>query len=93
MRAITVWTALKNIGSLTAALDFYEELLDRCHYEFICGEPSNYDVLRCGQDVYSALQYIHKRQGETGHPICYEFIEKVLSEPEAPATIIHKGVL
>jgi hypothetical protein len=36
------------------------------------------------QDVRDAMDYLYKRQGETGHPVCYEFVTLCLSEGAAP---------
>jgi hypothetical protein len=86
MRAFAVFACIKTIGSLTAAMDFHEVFQERMYSGFLQGQLVDTEVWQASSAMLADLEYILKRQGETGHPICFEFVEKVLSEEGAPKT-------
>jgi len=86
MRAFTVFACIKTTGSLTDAIEFHKGFVERRYAEWLQGQTVEAGVWQASSDMLADLEYVLQRQGETGHPICFEFVEKVLSEEGAPKT-------
>ena len=84
MRAGVVWGAILASGSLTGALDFYEKFTDDLQNKLLCAKPIEAETYYAAHSIYSDLQYIYDRQGSTGHPISFQFVELCLTEETAP---------
>ncbi len=83
-RAYAVFACIKTIGSLTAAMDFHEGFQERMYSGFLQGQSVDTEVWQASSDMLADLEYIYRRQGETGHPVCYEFVSLCLTEEAAP---------
>jgi hypothetical protein len=65
-------------------MDFHEGFQERMYSGFLQGQPVDTEVWQASCDMLADLEYIYQRQGETGHPVCYEFVSLCLSEGAAP---------
>jgi hypothetical protein len=84
MRAGLVWTVIQHCGSLTGALDRYEEFTNDVQNALLCAKPIESETYYAAHGIYRDLQYIYDRQGATGQPISFQFVELCLTEETAP---------